>query len=138
MKIKKASLLLLLSFLTFFLTGTFIQQTEASEIVKLSYMPINNESDGAIFIMTSKLKITNIGVSPIKDVVVSVYQADNITIDATQMLFDVVDVGKSKTSQDSFIITHDSSQENSDKQIIWQVQYTDTIGATVNEFISLH
>lgn len=138
MRIKKISLLLLLSFLTFFLTGTFIQQTEASEIVKLSYVPINNESDGAIFIMTSKLKITNIGETPIKDVVVSVYQTDNATIDATQMLFDAIDVGESKTNQDSFIITHDSSQENPDKQIVWQVQYTDTIGATVNKFISLY
>lgn len=136
MGFKKISFLIFsLSLLIYF--GAFIRIIEASEIVKLSYIPISNNSNGEVFTMKTKLKITNINETPITNVVISVYNATNVGINSAPVLFDTINSGESKISQESFLITHSASQEKPNGVIVWQIQYTNSDGDNISEVISL-
>lgn len=136
---KRLLVFLLLSLLTMgFTGGEFIEAAEASEILRLSYVPINNASDGTTFTMVSKLRVTNIGKTPIEDVMLSVCHTKNISLDAGSIFFDSISAGESRISENSFVVTHGCSQECSGEEITWEIEYTDISGNTINEFISFY
>ena len=110
---------------------------QASETLKLSYVPISNESDGATFIMTSKIKVVNEGTTSIHNITVTVDSTNGVSTDAGMILLGDIDAGKTKVSENNFTITSDSAQETSDKNVIWNVQYENSEGNTITLLIPL-
>lgn len=122
---KKSILYILFSIC--FLTISLGSIAQASDSLKLSYVPISNESDGTSFIFTGRIKIENKGTTPINNVVISVDSASGATVDAATITIGNVDVGKSIISEGDFTITTDanSTQESVDRVVVWDITYED-------------
>ncbi|MFC1613440.1 hypothetical protein ACFL23_03865, partial [Patescibacteria group bacterium] len=69
---------------------------------------------------------------------ISVYNATNVEITSEPVLFDAINGGESKISQESFIMTRSATQDNLNTEITWQIQYINVNGDNETEFISLN
>ena len=69
-----------------FLFPFFAQGQENQNVVKLSYLPLKNSSNGETFTMKAKLKAENIGSEPIYDVKATIASVNNITVNVREIL----------------------------------------------------
>ena len=116
----------------------FAQGQENQNVVKLSYLPLENSSNGETFTMKAKLKAENTGSEPIYDVKATVASVNNITINVGEVSLGDINPREIVVSSESFEISFaDSfSQEAPEKEIVWRVEYVDTNGERICQQVS--
>ncbi|HHF53522.1 MAG TPA: hypothetical protein ENL43_04075 [candidate division WOR-3 bacterium] len=121
-----------------FLFPFFAQGQENQNVVKLSYLPLENSSNGKTFTMKAKLKAENTGSEPIYDVKATVASVNNITINVREVSLGDISPRETVVSSESFeILFEDSlSQEAPQTEIVWEVQCINVNGNLVVEEVS--
>ena len=121
-----------------FLFPFFAQGQENQNVVKLSYLPLENSSNGKTFTMKAKLKAENTGSEPIYDVKATVASVNNITINVREISLGDINPRETVVSSESFEISFVDSllQEAPKREIVWRVEYVDINGERICQQVS--
>ena len=116
----------------------FAQGQENQNVVKLSYLPLENSSNGKTFTMKAKLKAENTGSEPIYDVKATVASVNNITINVREVSLGDISPRETVVSSESFEISfaESLSQEAPQTEIVWRVEFINSLEQVITEEIT--
>jgi len=116
----------------------FAQGQENQNVVKLSYLPLKNSSNGKTFTMKAKLKAENTGSEPIYDAKATVASANNITINVREVSLGDISPRETVVSSESFEISfaESLSQEAPQTEIVWRVEFINSLEQVITEEIT--
>jgi hypothetical protein len=112
------------------LLGTLIPANAIASdptVVKLAYQVVSKSNHDGVLNINAKVKVNNTGTTPIYSVTAAVLQAGGATVERGLLYIGDVKPGESVVSPDFVLISFDSSTEEP-PEIVWQVEYIDTIG----------